>query len=184
MKKGIAFLSLMILHATATAQDDKIVTDRPTESQTAELVPKGFLQSETGIRKEAMTGADYNLLHPMALIKYGVSKKVELRAELTGASEKEYSKNEFRYGLKPVQFGFKTALLKGKGAIPQTTLYTMVGIPRLASKDHQVSHVLPQVRLLMQNKFNEQIDLEYNIGAEWEGEQTTPCWLIALNPQF
>jgi hypothetical protein len=124
------------------------------------------------------------LRHPNAQIKYGLSDKWELRADISGASEKEPSENSYKYGLKPVQLGFKTTLLKERGALPQTALYTMLGIPTLASKDHQVPHLTPQVRLLMENKINEKMELEYNIGAEWDGENTAPHWIAAIDPQW
>lgn len=185
MKHQLRLLFVVLLFSfSAIAQDDKIKTDRPTETQTPELVPKGFLQIESGLRKEQLNASDYKIVHPNAQLKYGLSKKVELRADISGASVKEASKGVFKYGLKPVQLGFKNTLLEEKGALPQTALYTMLGIPTLASKDHQVPHLAPNVRLLMENKIGKNLELEYNVGAEWDGENTLPQWMASIDPQW
>jgi hypothetical protein len=178
------FFILLLITCNAAAQHDQIKTDRPSETQTPELVPKGFVQVEAGLRKEQHNASDYTLQHPNAQIKYGFTDRLEFRADISGASEKAPSKEEFRYGLTPVQLGFKATLLDAKGTRPQTALYTMLGIPALASKDHQVPHLAPQVRLLMENKINEKLELEYNIGAEWDGETTAPQWIAAIDPQW
>ena len=94
------------------------------------------------------------------------------------------SKDEYRYGLMPVHLGLKAALLEEHGALPQTTLYATAGIPTFASKDNKVPHVAPQLRLLMENKINKSLELDYNVGAEWQGEETTPKWVASIEPQL
>lgn len=183
MKKWMAAASLLLLVQSAYAQEDKIVADRPSESQTPQLTTPRYLQIEAGIRKEA-NGPDYTIFHPRTAIKYGLSRKFELRAEIETDSEKEFSKNEFNYGLLPVHLGFKVALFEEKGVLPQTTFMGMAGMANWASKDNKVAHVFPQLRLLMENKFGEQWQLDYNVGAEWNGEETSPQWIVAIEPQL
>lgn len=183
MSKWMAAVVMMLLVQYAKAQEDKVVADRPSETQTPQLTAPKYLQIEAGIHKEA-SGPDYTLYHPRSSVKYGLSKKVELRAEIGSYSAKAFSKNEYKYGLMPVQVGFKAALLEEKGALPQTTLMGMAGIPTWASNDHKVPHVFPQLRLLMENKWSEQWELDYNVGAEWNGTETTPQWIATIEPQL
>lgn len=165
-------------------QDDKIQSDRPSESQTVALTPKGYFQAEIGYRKDQQRRSDYKIFHPRAQLKYGLSDRFEVRAELTGQTERLFSKNEFNYGLQPVELGFKAKLLEQKGALPTTTFYTQVGIPNWASEDHQKDHLLPRLRLLFENKLTDKIKLSYNAGARWQGEGAPPQWLYTLSPEF
>ncbi|HEX8313800.1 MAG TPA: transporter [Flavisolibacter sp.] len=184
MKTRLSFLLLLFVYLTASCQEEKIQADRPGETLTPVLTKKGYFQSEIGFEKEQQNKDDYSLMHPELLIKYGLSKRFELRAELTAESEKQYSTREFQYGLKPLELGFKALLLEEKGLLPTTTLYTQVGIPALASKDHQTTHAIPKVRLLFENQFAKIFHLNYNVGAEWNGEETAPRWMYSIDQEI
>ncbi len=184
MLKHILTVLIAIGFFSAGAQESKMEPDRPSESLTPEITGKGYLLTEIGLRKEQENKEDYILYHPTVDLKLGVSKRVEIRAEITSASEKLYSKNEFNYGLKPIELGLKANLIEGKEAIPQTSLYAQFGFPKLASKDLQVEHIFPELRLLFKNEISNKISLNYNLGAEWNGENTTPQWVYTLSPQF
>lgn len=170
------------LHCTQ-AQDDTISTERPTETQSPHLVPRGYLQTETGFHKEA-TGKDFILFHPRTTLRYSISKKVELRAELHSVSEKRYSEQEQYFGLRPLQIGVKTPLLKENGWMPKTSLMTMIGIPTLAAEALKARHLFPLIRLLMENRLTEKLELDYNIGAEWDGTGKRPQWIVTIEPQM
>jgi len=176
------FFSLFVV--SVHAQDKKIQSDRPGETQTPAITPKQFFQAEIGFEKEQQIKDDYSAMHPQVQLKYGLSERFELRAELTAETNKEFSSNKFQYGLRPVEFGFKAKLLEEKGALPETSFYTQIGVPSLASKDHQTTHAVPHLRLLFQNKFSEKFHLEYNIGADWDGEETSPQWLYTVSPEI
>jgi hypothetical protein len=168
----------------AIGQEKKIQSDRPGETQTPAITQKGFFQNEIGIDKEQQNKDDYSVLHPQWQLKYGLSRRFEIRAELTAESKKQFSTNEFQYGLRPVEFGFKINLLEQKRIVPQTSFYTQVGIPTLASKDHQTAHAIPHIRLLFENKLAEKVKLQYNVGADWNGEETAPQWLYTIAPEI
>lgn len=184
MRTSIFLFAVLLIAAGSNAQDKKIEADRPGETQTPNTVSKGYFQAEIGFEKEQQTKDDYTLLHPQMHLKYGLSKRFEIRAEITAESDKQSSSNEFTYGLNPIEIGFKAQLLEAKGVLPQTSLYTQVGIPKLASKDHQTPHAIPHLRLLFENKLTEKLHLDYNIGADWDGEQTAPQWLYTIAPEL
>ncbi|MDQ3279412.1 MAG: transporter [Bacteroidota bacterium] len=185
MKQRTFLLFALFTFSSASlfAQDEKIETDRPGETQTVALTKKGYFQAEFGLRKEQQNSEDYTFFHPRAQLKYGLSSRFELRAELTAATEKQYSNQEFRHGLQPVEVGLKAKLLEQKGALPATTFYTQIGIPNWASKDHQEEHLSPKFRLLFENKLTDKIKLTYNAGAEWKVEGAPPQWLYTLAPE-
>ena len=54
MKRPVSsFFIFLLITSGAAAQNDQIKTDRPSETQTPELVPEGFLQVEAGLRKNS-----------------------------------------------------------------------------------------------------------------------------------
>jgi hypothetical protein len=184
MKQLILISSLLFYFHSALAQDKKIQADRPGETQTPATTQKGFVQAEIGFEKEQQNKDDYSVMHPQLQLKYGLSDRFEIRAELTAETNKQYSSNQFQHGLRPVELGFKAKLLEEKGALPETSFYTQVGIPSFASKDHQTTHAVPHLRLLFQNKLSEKVHLEYNVGADWDGDETSPHWLYTIAPEI
>lgn len=182
--KRFVLLAIVLWNTTwLQAQEDTISAERPSESQSPNLMTKGYLQAEAGLRREA-SGADRTFFHPISTIRYGVSKKLEVRIEVDASDTKGSATTTESKGLLPLQFGFKTPLLEEQGWIPKTALLVMAGIPTLASKDQQVAHVFPLLRLLMENKLTKNLELDYNAGAEWNGESTQPRWIFSIEPQL
>lgn len=165
---------------------EKIETDRPGETQSPILVPRGWFQAELGLEKENNTDDDYTLEHPTALLRYGVSKKFELRLESNVQTEYQQliPNPKETTGLSPVEVGAKLFLAEEKGARPKTSLITQVGLPFLSSRPFRTPHLSPAFRLAMQNSITEAFDLDYNIGAEWDGISTQPSWLYTIAPGF
>lgn len=183
MKRFVLFAFFLCSTACLQAQEDTISAERPSESQSPNLMTKGYLQAEAGLRKEA-SGADRTYFHPISTIRYGVSKKLEVRVEVDAMDTKIAAEPNVTSGLMPLQFGFKTPVLEEQGWIPKTALLVMAGIPTLASKNQQVAHVFPLLRLLMENKLTNNLELDYNAGAEWNGESTNPRWIVSIEPQL
>jgi hypothetical protein len=164
------------------AQDNKIKTDRPSETQIPEAVGKKTFQPEIGFRFEREEEEEHTLEHPQILFRFGLLPKLELRAEITPQTEKR--PEEKMSGLKPVELGFKLGVLEEKGIIPQTALQAHVGMRDLSSDEFKTKYYYPRVRLLFQNKLTDKIELGYNVGAEWNGESTTADWVYTVSPQF
>jgi hypothetical protein len=186
MKKYIAFLFTFACFAAlpAMAQNDKIKADRPGRTLTPEIVEKGTLQAEIGFEKRQEQKGDRSYDHPEADLRFGLSNRFELRAEFIGETQRYTTTNEFKNGMKPLELGFKAKLLKEKGAMPAVSFFTHVGIPQIASKSHQGKHLSPEIRLLFQNELTDKLNLEYNIGPEWNDDETTPQWFYSFAPDL
>jgi hypothetical protein len=183
MKASIVFFLLLFSLSASAQQSKQIEADRPGETQSPSVVAAKKFQLETGIRKEAHE-SDYSILHPTALLRYGIIKQLEIRAELSGETHKFTDVNDALTGLNPVELGFKLMLKEGKGASPEISLLSQFAIPGLSSKDFETPNVLPEVRLLFQNEFNQKFGLQYNLGARWDEPGNPPGWLYTLSPQF
>jgi len=179
-------IATIIFAAKTYCQDERIETDRPDQTEVASLVPVNYFQGEFGVGKVNTFDKDYQLIHPTALLKYGVSKNFELRVEENYVSEYEQliPKPRTTTGLEPLQIGFKAALFKGKKIIPKTSLITHFAIPVFATKQFKADHIAPSVVLVMQNEISKHIDVGYNLGAEWDGFSTAPEWVYTLSLGF
>lgn len=185
MKQAFLLLSILTIgmHALAQEPEDKIETDRPDQTESPSIVPKGWLQFEAGLNREKSDiGTLYTL--PTLLSKYGVSKKFELRliTEYTSLYQNHFTDT---FGLMPVRVGFKYNLLEEQGILPQTSIIAHTGFNRLASKHFKGLHFLaPEFRLTMQHTLSDHLSLGYNLGAEWEETGKQPDWIYTLAPGF
>lgn len=182
-------LAVCILPLVAIAQSDKMETDRPSESLTPTVVVKKHFQFEAGFRKEHDNNEGEHsdeYLYPSALIKYGLTKKLELRMLIEEEADFNYSpeKHKTAGGLEPVKVGFKYNLFDEKGALPKTSVIASMDIPKLASRDFKGDFVAPFFRLAMENSLTKKLSLVYNIGEEWEEDDVHGEFFYSISPQF
>ncbi|HEX2535201.1 MAG TPA: transporter [Chitinophagaceae bacterium] len=176
--KRVLLGGFLVMTMGVRAQN-RLESDRPGETMGPRLVQQGTLQLEAGVQK-SQGGGEKRYLHPESTLRLGMLPWLELRAQAD--VETERSPGGSRHGLKPLEIGLKTQILEGAGQTLSVSLLTMAGIPNIASPDRRVPHVAPEVRLLAQNKPLRQVELDYNLGVEWEGDGSTPEWMYAFSP--
>jgi hypothetical protein len=179
------FLAILIIPLSLYSQD-KIETDRPNETETPVVVPTKYLQVELGVNKENKKNDDWTLMDPTSLVKYGISKKIELRLAALVVTRYQHliPQPGKETHLEPIQLGTKIALSEQHGIIPKTSLLTHVGIPFLSGAKGKISHAAPSFRFAMVNPISKMISLGYNLGAEWNGESSAPSWIYTFSPGF
>jgi hypothetical protein len=181
MRNYILYI-ILFFYSAVLAQDDDIATDRPDQTETADIVPKGRFQSETGFvhQNETRDGDEFSL--PSTLLKYGIYDIFEIRV----ITEYWYFKenDSTARGFKPFIAGVKINLWHEKGILPETSLITQVELPKLASKDFRSSYLAPDIRLLFQNTVNDKIDIGYNAGAIWDSDTGKPTYEYTLSPSI
>lgn len=176
MKQILLFLLAVSATTLCTAQmTDKIETDRPDQTESPFVVPKNYFQGEFGFNLIKYEGDMQQLFHPTALLKYGLSKRMELRLEATPYTETvQYipnSKKELK--LEPVEIGVKVRLFEEKGLRPKTSIVAHAGLPFLASNEFRHAPFTYTARLTMQNTISKVVSLGYNIGVERDVEGIT-----------
>jgi hypothetical protein len=169
----------------ASAQG-RIDTDRPDQTESAVLVPKKYFQGEFGFGKENLEGKNYTIIHPTFLLKYALSKRVELRLESEYSSQYIHLVPEAKTttGLQPAEIGAKIALMEEKGLLPKTSLIVHLGLPFAASNPDKEQDIFPSFRFTCQHTISETIGLGYNIGSEWDGYENKAIWLYTFSPNF
>jgi Putative MetA-pathway of phenol degradation len=165
-------------------QTGRMETDRPDQTESPAITKKKYFQAEIGFNREHYNDRK-SWVTPTSLLKYGVANKFELRVITEFESFKVISNNNNVKpitGLLPVQIGGKIALSEEKGIFPLTSLIFHTGIPFMSSSNFKASSLSPNFRFTMQHTLSKTVSLGYNIGAEWDGESTTPSWIYTIAP--
>lgn len=177
----LAMLLLLLCGSPCFAQEEKIDTDRPDQTESAVITPKHWLQLEFGLSRQQndRSSSEFNL--PTLLTKYGLGKRIDLRLETTIVQTNDGTRAT---GLVPVELGARVALCEEKKFIPKTSLLFHVAIPGLASKAFKAKHLAPNFRFSMQHSLSKIVGLGYNLGAEWDGFSPVPAWIYTLSTGF
>lgn len=181
------FLTCILLLAAANgfAQErEHIETDRPNETEVPYLVPKKNFQIEAGLKIEKSKENTRLISYPVMLAKYGLSDLFELRVKTSYSTQIEHyiPDDKISSGVQPVEIGFKVAVLKEKKWIPKTAFLFQTGVPRVSSAVFKANHLAPTLRVLLENNITEKFSINYNVGAEWDGYETTPQWVYTFVP--
>lgn len=175
---------LFLCSYTALAQENQqpIEADRPDQTETPAIVPKGMFQMENGFSFEKADRNSKTIAAPAILWKYGVNDHFELR--LITEFEFRDSIDVKQSGLNPVHVGFKVALSDEKGIIPKTSFIGHLQIPDLASAEYKAKYYATAFRFTMQHTLSEKMSLSYNLGTEWDGETPAGTFIYTLTTGF
>lgn len=178
------FLGVAILSYGQTKKAE-LITDRPDQTESAMLVPRGGLQVETGFayEKDHQDGLERtNVTYDKLLIKYGVNDHFELRF-VTGFIGKRAKIAEHPIsrvqGFSPMALGVKVKLADEKGFWPQAAFIGHINL-RTGSKDFNPSYTAADFRFTFAHTVSEKFALSYNLGAEWNGETPDAAFLYTL----
>ncbi|MDQ3143038.1 MAG: transporter [Bacteroidota bacterium] len=172
----LVFISSQVLWCQ---EMEPIQTDRPDQTETPSLIPKNYLQIETGFsyEKDKFQNTIYTI--PSTLWKYGVNERFELRliTEFTGAKNVD---NITEFGLLPITVGIKTSLAEESGIWPKISLLGHLSLSALASENFKATFFAPAFRFTFQNSLTDRLSVGYNLGAEWDGESPQTIFIYTL----
>jgi Putative MetA-pathway of phenol degradation len=164
--------------AQETETTEPIQTDRPDQTETPALVPKGMFQVETGFSFQKNDRDNNTSTTPSSLWKYGVNENFELRL-ITEFSSEDIN-NQKTSGLNPVLIGCKIKIAEEKGIWPKTSFIGHMSLPNLASKEFKSDYFAPEFRFVMQHTLSEKMSFSYNLGAEWDGFTPEPTFIYTI----
>ena len=182
-----SFLTLAIFFGTSNntlfGQNlPSIQLDRPDQTECPFITPKKYIQIEKGFVKESFSKKQKFFNYPSTLWKYGVNEKLELRLITELVSEKTTGKKIT--GFAPITIGFKTSLFEEKGFIPKTSLIGHITTSKIGSKEFHTKYTAPSFRFTMQHTLTNKISLAYNLGAEWNGENSEQSYIYTFTTGF
>lgn len=172
----ILFISCLILFAYELKSQDisvePLATDRPDRTESAYLVPKGLIQFELGSlyeydNEDGVTMKNYE--NSSLLIRYGLGELIELRFNMTHASQRsEIGSTVSRLsGLRPLSVGLKLFISEQKGVIPRTVFIGQLGLP-YGKEEYAPEKIVPSFLLVFSNSISDKFGIGYSFGPSWE----------------
>lgn len=194
MKYKIIVLFALVITLNVTAQEDTekkdygtISTDRPDQTEASSLVPKKFLQIETGAFYETLEINSFKskaTTFNTTLLRYGLLDNLELRLgfDFTEiASEFNGRKlNDKLSGFSPLLLGVKIGITEEKGLLPEMAFIGHINVPSFASTDYKTESTSTDFRFSLSHTLSEKSSLGYNIGLVWDGNITTANYIYTL----
>ncbi len=152
------FLITGLLFAPAVLADaPELVTDRPDQTESTEIVPKGFVQTELGLGDA--DGADATAA---GLARIGLSERIELRV---GLDEFFLSGPEDAIDM---SIGAKFRLAGERDGRPAIAVIAALN-QKLGNSLSPVSDGLrPSFRFAFSHTLSERLSLGYNAGVSWD----------------
>jgi len=171
---------------TETKEEEPTVTyDGVGTTTNCKIMYPGHCQVEmaSGVTREKLAGEwGSEWLLNATLIRYGLNSHVELQMEVDQSSAKR--SGETKYGVSNIALGTKIKLNHGIDRLPEASIHALLNLP--GKKD---ANFLPQkmgglTNLLMHNDVSSWYDLDYVIGIQWTGEDSTPAYFLGLCNNF
>ena len=194
-KENFFKILFMLVFTTIVNAQDKIVeknygtimTDRPDQTESSTLVPKKFLQIETGVFYESLEVGNFNNKTSTlntTLLRYGLLDNLEFRIGFSFTEiNREFNGtklNDISSGFSPLALGVKIGITEEKGLLPEIAFLGHINFPFLASNDFKTKSTSIDFRFAMAHTLNKKSSLSYNLGMAWDGDITTANYVYAI----
>lgn len=167
-------LLAFLLPGMASAQDEAdLITDRPDQTESAEVVPLYTLQVETGVVLEWQEKGEYSFIinadYGGTLLRFGFHRILEARLG-TGISQIRSKApgmvmNEL-HGMAPLVLGLKAKVLVGNGLIPDLALIASYQVPGTGHEEFASEKLVQTYLAAFAHTLTENAGLGYNLGFE------------------
>ncbi len=192
LQRNILFTFLIGLIINTTFSQEKtdpgtLVTDRPDQTESPTVVPKGYLQIETGaFYKDA--GEDIfkqkTTTFNTTLLRYGLLDNLELRVGWDFAETKTeingIELDDIASGLSPLLLGAKIAVAEEKGWLPEIGFLGHLYLPFSAGTDFKPETTGVDFRFSFAHTLNDKSSLSYNLGAAWGDDSPEAAYVYTL----
>ncbi|HET8809242.1 MAG TPA: transporter [Flavobacteriaceae bacterium] len=190
--KQIFLLPLFWLCLAAKAQETEenygaIITDRPDQTESPNLVSTGFLQIETGFAFEEASTSNFNektTTYNATLLRYGLLDNLELRLGFDFSETETKLKNglgtNLSSGMSPLYAGFKIGVTEEKGMLPKIGFLGGVLLPFTAADAFRPTYTGGEFRFAFAHTLSDKWSLSYNTGVSWNGTTPNASYLYSL----
>lgn len=165
-----------------------MITDRPDATESPNVVPKGFLQIETGAYHESFEAngfrTDRNIMNT-TLVRYGLLNNLELRVGWDFVEEietiNEIKSNDRLSGLSPLLLGMKVPIAAEINCWPAIGFIAHLHLPFLAGTDYKPQTTAANFLFAFSHTLNDKSNLSYNLGAEWGGDSSAMAYIYSTS---
>tara|TARA_R110001583_G_scaffold10417_12_gene47963 strand:+ start:19833 stop:20579 length:747 start_codon:yes stop_codon:yes gene_type:complete len=187
--KKIYTLVLLTLALNLGLKAQTIVTDRPDQTESSTTIPFKSLQIESGILVGNEGGGDLKqLLIPTTLLRYGLTKNIELRFGQQFERLKNDLTSESDFGISDLEIGAKIQLFKKEDVNTEIAFLSHLILPT-GSKGLTSDKFGTINKLSISHELSDKLGLGYNVGydnmGKGEGDFTYSASLgIGLGEKF
>ncbi|MDY7395938.1 transporter [Aureibaculum sp. 2210JD6-5] len=185
-------LIFIVVELTAQVEDKakkygELITDRPDQTESPSVVPKGFLQVETGTFFEKVKNNNIeneSKTYNTTLLRYGLLENLELRFGLDFMEQSRAISGtkleDIASGFSPLLLGVKVGITEEKGLLPEIGLLGHLSLPFSASKDYKPENTGVDFRFAFSHTLNEKSSISYNLGAAWGDDSPEAAYVYTL----
>ncbi|MHA7058178.1 transporter [Aquimarina sp. M1] len=187
----LTLLSCLIFKAVFSQENNTIgplVTDRPDATESPTVVPKGYLQIETGaFYEDAGTNAlqQKTTTFNTTLLRYGLLDNLELRIGWDFAEIKTkingVELEDIDSGLSPLLLGAKIGIAKEQGFLPEIGIIGHLFLPFTAAEDFRPETTAVDFRFSFSHTLNKKSNLSYNLGAAWRNDSPETAYVYTIS---
>ncbi len=149
----------------------KIVTDRPDQTESSSTIPKNSLQIESGMLLRYLEEGEISLREiaiPSTLFRYGISKGLEIRVVSQYVNIKEENSGKEISGITDLEIGAKIQLLKRDNKNTEIAFLSHVILPT-GTKEVSFEKVGTINKLSISHQLSDKVGLGYNVGYSYFG---------------
>lgn len=166
---------------------ETLITDRPDQTESPNVVPIGFIQVETGASYEAFKDNNIkteDFTYNTTLVRFGLLNNLEVRLGwdfLEGKTKVNGNTlNNVSSGFNPLLLGVKTGIAKENGAFPEIGLLGHIYLPFTASTDYKPDTTGVDFRFAFAHTLSENSSLSYNLGGAWGNDSPEASFVYTI----
>jgi len=169
-KQFLVYLFFIVSYASHA---QKIITDRPDQTESSSTIPKKSLQIESGVLVKFAEEGDISLREigiPTTLFRYGLSNVIEIRVANQYINIKEKNSSNEIAGITDLEIGAKIQLFKKESINTEIAFLSHVILPT-GTKEVSFEKVGTINKLSISHELTDNIGLGYNLGYNYFGYQ-------------
>jgi hypothetical protein len=179
------FISLFICLSSQAQVKKKIKKGRRNKSESQFMLDKNYLEFDWEVGHENITDDLSTTVYPNLAIRYGISKNLEVNAEVNLITAKDkIAQPQNTTGIEPVMLGVNYLLMPESKTHPAVILSAQFALPFMASKNFRANYLAPLLQANCEQPVGKKIVLGFSGGAFWDGFVTTPTYIYNANAQY
>jgi hypothetical protein len=167
--KALFFISFFV--GSSVVHGQKIITDRPDQTESSSTVPKKSLQIESGMLLQFAEEGDVSLREiaiPTTLFRYGAGKGIEIRVANQFLDIKEKGTSNQISGISDLEIGAKIQLYKKENSKTEIAFLSHLILPT-GTREVSLEKLGTINKLSVSHELTDHIGLGYNLGYNYFG---------------
>lgn len=183
----VLFLLFVVSLLKGQEKSPELITDRPDQTESSEIVPMKSLQIETGFFMENNTVnsiSQKSFAYNSTLFRYGLLENFELRLGIEYLGEEgnieSLNLTQSSNGFGPIYTGFKVKIAEEQGIWPEIAFLGGLVFPFTADEYFKPEYTAADIRFAFSHTISERFSLGYNLGAEWDGNSPITGYFYSM----